>query len=116
MSEFYSLVAKHYWDYDFGQINTRHDHVQASAYVEFGGLEENWVTDFETSLTAIQANAPNFKSLTFGGSEHCMLNRPLFYTYAVDGIGLRDWVADYAAGLAVATAHCTDCDAPEIVE
>ena len=116
MSEFYSLVAGHYPGVGFGQLNSLHDNVQVTTYVDFGGQEQNWVPDLDASLSAIHTNAPNFRSLTFGGSEHCMLNRPIFYTYAVEGIRLRDWVAEYSAGLDVPSARCSECDEPEIIE
>jgi hypothetical protein len=116
MSEFYSLVAGHYPESDFGQLNSLHDQVQVTNYAQLGGDEQNWVADFDASLSTIHSNAPNFHSLTFGGSEHCILNRPIFYTYAVEGIRLRDWVADYSTGLDVPSARCSECDEPEIIE
>ncbi|MBK9749732.1 MAG: hypothetical protein IPO91_23560 [Chloroflexi bacterium] len=44
-----------------------------------------------------------------------MLPRGEFYSYAVNGVRLRDWVADIATGRNVDTVACTNCDAPGFV-
>ena len=35
--------------------------------------------------------------------------RPQFYSFESDGVTVRDWVAQLAAGEAVADVHCGDC-------
>jgi hypothetical protein len=45
-----------------------------------------------------------------------VLPYPEFYTYQVDGVRVRDWVADIADGTPVDNVACTDCDEPELYE
>jgi len=49
------------------------------------------------------------RSYVAGGKKHTILSRPEFYTYEVDGLRFRDWVASLVAGESVASVSCVDC-------
>ncbi len=116
MARHYSAVANHYPDYIFGQFNTVRDRVQVFYTFPAGtGDADDWTRLLETHLTAAQAGAPNYRSYTSGGNLHCITPVNAFYTYAINGVRFVDWMADLAAGRAVASLHCEDCAAPEVV-
>ncbi len=49
---------------------------------------------------------PNYRSYLACGFNHCALPTEEFYSLRVDGIRLRDWVADLAAGRDVSCPTC----------
>ena len=114
-SDFYAAIANHYPEHSFAQTNSLNDWVQIRYYVAIDGEEENWPRDLTASLDSISARADNFRSYVVGGSEHCALQRSLFYRYAANGVSMRDWVAAYAAGEAVDSVRCAECDQPEYI-
>jgi pectinacetylesterase len=101
MPRFYGAVAGHYPQAAFAQVNFRDDFVQRRFHEAAGGEPEAFADALLNNLAAIQASSPNFRSCLLEGSEHCALPRPEFYTLESGGVGLRDWVADLAAGRAV---------------
>jgi hypothetical protein len=114
MAGHYLAVADYYPDYTFSQFNTARDEVQVFfTYPDGSGSPDDWNALLETHLDTIQANAPNYRSFTAGGRLHCILPRGEFYSYAIDGVRFRDWVADMAAGEPVESLHCADCDRAE---
>jgi hypothetical protein len=98
MPRFYDAVADHYPRASFAQVNFREDFVQRRFHEAAGGDPERFGAALEGNLAAIRASTPNFRSCLLEGSAHCALPRPEFYTLASGGVGLRDWVADLAAG------------------
>jgi len=56
----------------------------------------------------LEADAPNYRAFTPGGDLHWVTPRAEFYTYAINVMRFRDWVADIAAGKDVLTLHCTN--------
>lgn len=115
MARFYTAVANYYPEYTFSQFNTMRDRVQVFYSLGENGDPATWTALLETHLGELQENAPNYRSFTAGGDLHCVTPRQSFYTYAIDGIRLRDWVADMARGYEVDSLHCTDCERAEIV-
>ena len=113
MADYYAALANFYPDYAFAQFNSLSDHVQIRFYNAIGGQRANWERDLTASLDSIHARAGNFRSFTAGGQQHCVLPNANFYTYVIDGVSLRDWVADLAAGEDVPTLRCDDCSQPE---
>jgi hypothetical protein len=113
----YIGIANHYPDHFFGQYNTDQDENQILYYVAMGGMEEDWSPTMRGKIDAIIDGADNFRSYIAGGVKHVILPYPEFYTYASDGVRIRDWVADIAAGEEVENVDCgEDCAEPEIVE
>jgi Pectinacetylesterase len=100
--QLYDAVAGHYRRATFAQVNFRDDFVQRRFWEAGGGAPERFGAALGGNLAAIRAASPNFRSCLLEGSAHCALPRPEFYTLASGGVGLRDWVADLAAGEPVA--------------
>jgi hypothetical protein len=116
MARHYIATANYYSDYTFSQFNTVRDEVQVFfTFPDGSGDADDWTTLLEAHLADIQANAPNYRSYTAGGELHCITPRNSFYTYAIDGVRLRDWVADIANGQDVESLHCADCTRAEMV-
>ena len=116
LDDLYIGIANHYPEHFFGQINTHNDENQRFYYVAMGGADEDWSPKMHEKVETIIDRAPTFRSYIAGGTKHVVLPYPEFYTYQVDGVRLRDWVADIANGEAVDTVHCTDCEEPELFE
>jgi Pectinacetylesterase len=98
MPRFYQAVANHYPEASFAQVNFRDDFVQRRFHEAAGGAPGRFGEALLGNLAAIRATSPNFRSCLLEGAAHCALPRPEFYTLASGGVGLRDWVADLAAG------------------
>jgi hypothetical protein len=62
------------------------------------GIDTPLIDVLEASSADIKSAVDNFRSYTAGGAAHALLVLPAFYTYQVDGIRFRDWVAALAAG------------------
>jgi len=116
LEDLYIGIAKHYPEQFFGQLNTHNDENQRFYYVAMGGADEDWSPKMYEKIETIIDGAPNFRSYIAGGDKHVVLPYPEFYTYEVDGVRLRDWVADIANGEPVETVHCTACEEPELFE
>ncbi len=110
---FYLAAGARFPDYMFAQFNTAHDEAQRF----FVSLSVN-ALPYEEALAAnmseLEANLDNFRSFTAGGTQHCVLPVDEFYTYQVDGVRVRDWVADLAAGEPVDNIACADCETAEL--
>jgi hypothetical protein len=64
----------------------------------------------EANLQGVSNQVPSFRYLVSAGTDHIVLDQPSFYEYQVNGVTLRDWVADLANGQDVMTSQCTtDC-------
>ena len=95
-------TAKAFPDNTFAQYNTFLDQVQVGFYGLLQGVfvtEDNfvevatsWSTGLLTNLFTISGSVENFRSYTAGGTLHCIVNRPDFYTYEVGGIAFSAWV------------------------
>ena len=101
MSRFYAAIAGFYPEYTFSQYNTAHDYIQQSFYfanVLPVSTPVPWETALQKSLAEIRNAAPNFRSFTSGGTEHCITPTECFYTELVGGVRFLDWVSDMASG------------------
>jgi hypothetical protein len=78
---------------------------------EAGG---NFVTGKQSIISSLTANLPNFRAYQSWGNIHGITNVDDFYTYQVNGVRLRDWLADLLAGKTPRTVICTDCATPEL--
>lgn len=116
MARFYTATANHYPDYTFSQFNTVRDRIQVFyTFPDGSGDAADWESLINAHVAEIQQNAPNYRAFTAGGNLHCVTPRPSFYTYAINGVRFRDWVADMAAGKPVESLHCEDCAQAETV-
>jgi hypothetical protein len=58
----------------------------------------DWSQKMSGSVEKIAAENPNFKAYIAGETEHCIINRPSFYTQTVGGRKFSDWVTSLVAG------------------
>jgi hypothetical protein len=105
MEEFESRLARAYPKITFARFNHASDDVQQAFYEAVGGNP----ADFPPQLRAVEARLkrlPNYRSYLACGDGHCALPSPEFSSLRVDGVSLRDWVADLAAGKDVSCPTC----------
>lgn len=105
MEEFERRLAGAYPDVTFARVNHASDDVQQAFYEAVGGNPAN----FPPQLRAVEARLkrlPNYRSYLACGNNHCALPSPEFSSLRVDGVPLRDWVADLAAGKDVSCPTC----------
>ena len=114
IEDLYIAAAGYYPDNAFSQYNTHNDVNQRFFYTAMGGKDEDWSPKMRAKIATIVAAAPNFRSFIAGGDKHVVLPYSEFYTYQVDGVRIRDWVADLAAGKPVDNLACDDCEQPEL--
>lgn len=112
---FYIEAAKALPDVQFAQYNTYNDSVQRGFRFLLGHPTALLLDQLQPSLDDIQAATPgNFNYYTAWGDGHCVTVANDFYTYQVNGVRFRDWVAAIAAGEPVADVACTDCETEEL--
>lgn len=114
LPDLYAAVGDHYPEQVVGQYNTHNDENQRFYYTAMGGKDEDWSPNMLASLDEIIARTPNFREYTAWGVKHVILPYPEFYTYQVDGVRLRNWIADFAAGTEIENVRCTDCETEEL--
>ncbi len=100
---FYTAIAGFYPAASFAQFNTRADSVQIFFYaLSKGSISAtdavDWSTNMVASVEQISAQNPNFRAYLAAGNDHCIINRPSFYTQSVSGRKFSDWVATLLAG------------------
>ncbi|NDJ76671.1 MAG: hypothetical protein GYB65_10465, partial [Chloroflexi bacterium] len=108
----YSGLASQYPDATFAQVNTAHDLVQAAFLVLIRG--PRYEVGLEENLANFRTNIPDFRSYTGWGAFHCLTPSEFFYSFQVEGVRLRDWVAALAAGEEVDDVQCVDCEGFEL--
>jgi hypothetical protein len=112
---FYIASANRFPDAVFAQYNSAHDESQYFGLSLVGVTEVSLPEILQASYNEIREATPgNFFTYTAGGSLHVILPRSQFYTYQVDGMRLRDWVAALAAGEEIEDVMCIDCEAVEL--
>jgi Pectinacetylesterase len=109
----YIAAAAQYPERMFAQYNAANDQVQAF-FLKLTGGSASLTDTLPADLADIAASALNFRYVTEGGDVHTILLRPEFYTYAVNGVRIRDWVNDLANGATVENEVCSACDKPEV--
>jgi hypothetical protein len=110
---FYVASGSRYPDIMFSQYNTAGDDIQLLFLNLAGTSDVPLLKLLEANFADIKAAVDNFRSYTAGGKVHTILGRPEFYTYQVDGIRFRDWIAALAAGEDVNDVMCTACEFAE---
>jgi hypothetical protein len=98
MSDYYAAIARHYPRVTFSQINHAADGVQTRYFAALGGRPQAFPAALLHSLRAIHHAARNFRSIVLPGHGHCVLPTRAYDMQAVDGVRVRDWVADLVAG------------------
>jgi hypothetical protein len=78
----------------FSQVNSVHDSEQLFFLGSVGVQNVPLPTLLSQNLAEIRSVDPDFRCYLAPGGMHTILMRPEFYTLAVDGVAIRDWVAD----------------------
>jgi len=98
-------LARAYPEVTFARFNHAIDDVQERFYAALGADPAG----FEPRLRAAEGTLkqlPNYRSYVACGSNHCALQTLEFDSLRVDGVRLRDWVADLARGRDVRCPTC----------
>ncbi len=103
LPKLYTSIAGFYPTASFSQFNVRADSVQIFFYALSKGTISatdaiDWSAKMVSNVEQISAENPNFRAYLAGGSEHCVINRPSFYTQAVGGKKFSDWVTTLLSG------------------
>ena len=103
LPKLYTSVAGFFPTAAFSQFNTRTDSVQIFFYaLSKGSISATDVFDWSAKMAGnveqISAANPNFRAYLAPGTEHCIINRPSFYTQAVGGKKFSDWVTTLLSG------------------
>jgi pectinacetylesterase len=97
-------------DITFARLDYAYDEEQASRLagldVPVGDLRER----IAANEAQIEQAGVNIATYLAPGDQHTMLSENEFYSNAVDGQRLVDWVAGLIAGEAVEDVRCTDCE------
>ena len=97
----YIAAARNHPDVTLAQFNTTEDETQVFFLDAVGVPNALLPPLLEQNLTDIRAASSGFRNYTAPGSSHTILGEPAFYSMQVNGVRLRDWVADLAAGRSV---------------
>ncbi len=103
LPKLYTAVAGFFPTASFSQFNTRADSTQIFFYVLTKGSISvtdpvDWSMKMAANVEQISAASPNFRAYLAPGTEHCIINRPSFYTQAVGGKKFSDWVTTLLSG------------------
>ena len=94
----YVHTAAAFPENSFAQYTTAADQTQIQFYAIQGGDPNDWPLGMQARMTELMTTLPNFNGYIAGGSDHCILPEPEFYTTEVAGVNFRDWVAARLAG------------------
>ncbi|MEM7077693.1 MAG: pectin acetylesterase-family hydrolase [Pseudomonadota bacterium] len=106
----YIAAAKAHPDILFAEYDAAEDAVQKRFLALGGSATPNLLDALRANHADIRGEVDNFRAFIAGGDSHTILGRPEFYTYAADGVSIRDWVADLAAFRSVNDVSCQSCD------
>ncbi|HVS64137.1 MAG TPA: pectin acetylesterase-family hydrolase [Thermoanaerobaculia bacterium] len=94
----------------------RYDTAEDETQIQFLRISQTEVDSLQPLLDAneadIDAAISNYVSYVAPGTVHTILLRPELYSYEVNGVRFRDWLAALAAGEPVDDVHCGVCDQP----
>jgi Pectinacetylesterase len=105
MVEFLRGLARAHPERTFARFNHAADDVQAAFYRAVGGDVEDFPGRLRAAETELK-RLPNYRSYLACGTAHCGFQSSEFYDLRVEGVRLRDWVDDLAAGRDV---DCPEC-------
>ena len=116
LPELYLGIGKTYPDMFIGQYNTTYDETQSKYFTAMGGGDATaWSAKMQANLAAIEAGAPSFRDYTAADYQHCIIGESDFYTREVNGVLVKDWIADIVNDKPVEDVSCkaTGCGAPK---
>ncbi|HKE91244.1 MAG TPA: pectin acetylesterase-family hydrolase [Gemmatimonadales bacterium] len=86
----------------FAQYNSSEDNVQLSFLAMLGVHDVRFADLLAANFADIRRINPVLRTYTAPGPMHTILRRPEFYSLTVEGVAIRDWVADLLDGKRVA--------------
>ncbi len=86
----------------FAQYNSAEDNVQLAFLAMLGVHDVPFADLLAANLADIRRTNPALRTYTAPGPTHTILRRPEFYSLSVDGVAIRDWIADLLDGKRVA--------------
>ncbi|MEO8501582.1 MAG: pectin acetylesterase-family hydrolase [Vicinamibacteria bacterium] len=103
LPKLYTSVASFFPTASFSQFNTRSDSTQIFFYaLSKGSISAtdalDWSAKMVSNVEQISAANPNFRAYLAAGTDHCIINRPSFYTQTVSGRKFSDWVTTLLQG------------------
>jgi hypothetical protein len=107
MVEFMRALARRYPRRTFARFNYASDDVQQRFYAALGADPAGFEPRLRRAENVLK-RLPNYRSYLACGSDHCVLPRFGFFTLRVDGVPVRDWVADLASGRDVTCPTCRE--------
>lgn len=114
--QLYIAAARRHPEILFAEYDAAEDAVQ-KRYLALSGNDTATLKDSLLANHAdIRREVDNFRAYVAGGDSHTVLGRPEFYTFQVDGVRIRDWVADLAAFRRVEDVVCERCDVAETAD
>ena len=103
--------GRHQPDIVFARHDYAHDRKQESWYPLAGIPAQDLLSLIDANETLIEGAGVNLLSYIAAGDAHTVLSDGTFYTEAVNGVRLVDWVTRLIAGENVDDVHCSDCTA-----
>jgi len=85
----------------FAEYNAAEDSVQIGFQTALGVKDVPLARTLAENLAEIRRGVPRLRTYTAPGYVHTILLRPQFYMLMVDGVRIRDWVADLLDGKTV---------------
>jgi hypothetical protein len=114
--DLYIVAATRHPDILFAEYDAAEDAVQ-KRFLAMSGNETATLLDLlEANHADIRAEVSNFRAYVAGGDSHTILARPEFYTFQVNGLRIRDWVADLAEFRDVQDVSCESCTEAELYQ
>ena len=89
------------------QITSDHDAIQSAFYLVSGSF--GWREATYALLRDVKAAFPSFRSFVVAGSDHGLLPTDAFYSYAADGVFLKDWVDRLIRNEPIRDVRCAEC-------
>ena len=105
----YIAAAQQHPEILFAEYDAAEDAVQKRFLALSGQKNVQLLDSLKANHQDIRAKADNFRSFIGGGTSHTVLQRPEFYTWAANGTGIRDWVANLESFADVENVTCVDC-------
>ncbi|MEC7975271.1 MAG: pectin acetylesterase-family hydrolase [Pseudomonadota bacterium] len=106
----YIAAAKQHPNVQFAAYDAAQDSVQKRFLALSGQTDVDLLEAISANQADIRAEVSNFKSFITGGASHTVLARPQFYTYAANGVSVRDWVTALANNQPIYDVRCVKCD------
>jgi dienelactone hydrolase len=105
MVEFLTRLTKAHPKVTFARFNHASDDVQERFYAALGAPPAGFEPRLRAAENALKRR-PNYRSYLACGGNHCALETYEFDSLRVEGVLLRDWVADLARGRDVRCPTC----------